>query len=83
MSTNIIPDRLQVTSDNKEIKAWLQFNYPARNGKYSTKTWGCDDFTAVDFDQSTGSNGIFKLAGSDNDFETDVCPENGNYGMLS
>jgi alpha-amylase len=71
---------LQSTSDSHQIEAWAQFNYAARNGKYSTKKWSCDDFTAVDYDQITQQDAIYKIEAADNDFETDVSTENGNYG---
>lgn len=54
-------NRLETMSDSKEIKAWVGFEYAARGGKYSSKQWGCDDFSAVDYDDISKEHGIWKI----------------------
>lgn len=74
-------NRLQAISPSRVSYVWTGFNFTSRKGLYSNKTWGCDDFTAIDWDDSNKVNGLFKINNDDNDFETDVSTENGNYGM--
>lgn len=75
-------NRLESISDTQQIQAWVDFQFSGRGKKYSNKTWGCDDFSAVDYDESSKVNAIWKIDGQDNAFATDVSTENGNYDYL-
>lgn len=75
-------NRLQNISNPQTIQAWVGFEFPGRGGKYSNKTWGCSDFTAVDYDNASKQNAVWKLEGQNNAFATDVSTENGNYDYL-
>ena len=75
-------NRLESISGTQDIKAWVNFEYPGRGTKYSNKTWGCNDFSGVDYDDITKESAIWKIDGQDNAFATDVSTENGNYDYL-
>lgn len=76
-------NRLESISGSQDIEAWVDFRYPGRGTTYSNKTWGCNDFSAVDSDDSTKENAIWKIDGQNNAFATDVSTENGNYDYLT
>lgn len=75
-------NRLQNISEPQTIQAWVGFEYPGRGTKYSNKTWGCNDFTAVDYDNESKENAVWKMEGQNNAFAMDVSTENGNYDFL-
>ncbi|MCR5607881.1 MAG: alpha-amylase [Lachnospiraceae bacterium] len=62
------------------ISAWCVFNFPGRNGKYSTFTWDDTCFDGIDWDDSAKKSGIYRFAGKS--WETEVDLENGNYDYL-
>ena len=76
-------NRMQPINPTRMSDVWVGFNYTGRGNYYSNKTWTCDDFTAVDYDASIKSNGVFKIDGVNNDFATDVSTENGNFDYLT
>lgn len=76
-------NRLQPINPTRVTEVWVGFNFTGRGNTYSNKTWSCDDFTAVDYDASSQSDGMFKIDGVHNDFATDVSTENGNFDYLS
>ena len=73
-------DRDQMIGDKKVILGWTKFTFPGRNGKYSDFTWNWTHFDGIDWDQSTGKSGIYRLDGKT--FDSDVDEENGNYDYL-
>lgn len=75
-------NRLESISNPQEIQAWVNFRYPGRGKKYSNKTWGCNDFSAVDYDSKSKENAVWKINGQNNAFARDVSSENGNYDFL-
>ncbi|KAK5952696.1 hypothetical protein OHC33_006288 [Knufia fluminis] len=75
-------NRLQSTSGTQDIKAWVSYQYPGRGTTYSDKSWGCDDFSAIDYDDITKESAIWKIDGENNEFATDVSDEHGNYDYL-
>lgn len=76
-------NREEVISEPFEIEGWTKFNYPVRNNKYSAFKWYHQHFTAVDYDQRTGENGIFKILGPAKDFSENVTDtEKGNFDYL-
>lgn len=75
-------NRFNRISGDQTIAAWVGFQFPGRGTRYSNKTYTCADFTAVDYDNLSGTNAVWKLSGSNNDFASDVSQENGNYDFL-
>lgn len=75
-------NRYNRISGDQTIAAWIGFQFPGRGTRYSNKTYTCTDFTAVDYDNMSGTNAIWKLSGNNNDFASDVSQENGNYDFL-
>lgn len=75
-------NRLESISSSQEISAWVSYTFAGRDGMYSNFTYGCDSFSAIDYDDITKESAIWKIEGTDNDFATDVSTENGNYDYL-
>lgn len=75
-------DRTKNISDPHNIEAWTGFDFPGRNGKYSEFKWNFQHFSGVDFDQKTGTNGIFKIIGENKDWNIGVAYEKGNFDYL-
>ena len=69
--------------DRLEIEAWTTFNFEGRNDAYSQFKWHAEHFTAVDFDQRTGRNGIFQIEGKHWSDKVDLELENFDYLMGS
>ncbi len=57
-----------------------RFTFPGRKGKYSDFVWDHTCFTAVDWDESTKENGLFRFKGKE--WMPDVDGEKGNYDYL-
>jgi alpha-amylase len=76
-------NRNRTLSDWYPIKTWTYFDFPGRNGQYSTMRWYWWCFDAVSYDQNhpeDGSKYLFRLR--DKQFSTEVSNENGNYDYL-
>lgn len=73
-------NRLRRLVENKKIKAWTKFKFPARNRKYSAFKWNSEHFTAVDWNQATSTSAIYKLMGRR--WSENVDKEYGNYDYL-
>ena len=73
-------DRRRKLVENKKIHAWTGFKFPARRQKYSAFKWNAEHFTAVDWNQKTGTSAIFKLL--DRRWSEKVDTEYGNYDYL-
>lgn len=76
-------DRNRVLSDWYLIKAWTRFDFPGRQGQYSTMKWYWWCFDAVSYDQNhpeQGNKKLFRL--KDKQFSTQVSFERGNYDYL-
>ncbi|MGL4997090.1 MAG: alpha-amylase family glycosyl hydrolase, partial [Deefgea sp.] len=58
-------DRLRPAGETREISAYTQFNFPARQGQYSAFQWNHTHFDAVDYDalNPSESNTIYLLEG--------------------
>lgn len=75
-------DRLQAAGAYQEIEAYTHFNFPGRQGKYSTMEWHWWHFDAVNYnhyrpdDQSL----VYLLDGKS--FDNFVSLEKGNYAFL-
>ncbi|NLJ94013.1 MAG: alpha-amylase [Clostridiaceae bacterium] len=76
-------NRDEVISEPLDIEGWTSFTFPGRGDKYSDFKWHHQHFTAVDFDESTGESGIFKILGDAKDFSEHVTDEEkGNFDYL-
>lgn len=75
-------DRNKQIGEPLTIDAWTSFKFPGRNGKYSDFTWDSNYFNAVDFDNATNENSIFKFCKNGTDWSKDVDNENGNFEYL-
>ncbi len=62
------------------IGAWCVFNFPGRNGQYSTFTWDASCFDGVDWDDNNAESAVFRFADKGWDWQVDT--ENGNYDYL-
>lgn len=68
--------------ENKWIQAWVNFDFPGRNNKYSDFKWRWYHFDGVDWDQAGGENAIFRFKGDGKGWDWDVDGENSNYDYL-
>ncbi|KIO30364.1 glycoside hydrolase family 13 protein [Tulasnella calospora MUT 4182] len=75
-------NRLEDIPPSRVIEGYTGFDFPGRNGKYSTMKWGYDDFTGVDHDKITGWDGIFRVMGPNKGWAWAVDSENRNYDFL-
>ncbi|GAA5867181.1 hypothetical protein JCM8547_006267 [Rhodosporidiobolus lusitaniae] len=73
-------DRTKSVSELHDIEGQTMFTFEGRGGKYSTMQWNHTHFTAVSYDASTDSDGIFLTEGKE--WSTAVSTENGNYDYL-
>jgi alpha-amylase len=76
-------DRNRALSDWHLVKAWTRFEFPGRQGKYSTMTWYWWCFDAISFDQNhpeLRNDKLFRIKGKT--FSTEVSFERGNYDYL-
>lgn len=75
-------DRNKQIGQPLTIDAWTHFIFEGRNGKYSDFTWNYNYFNAVDLDNATGENSIFRFCKNGNGWSKDVDTENGNFEFL-
>ncbi len=73
-------DRNKTISKPEDIKAWTGFDFPEREGKYSTFKWNSKHFTGVDYDDHDKKKAIYRFKGES--WSKDVSDENGNYDYL-
>jgi alpha-amylase len=65
----------------RTIRAYTGFDFPVRNGKYSTMKWRWQHFGAVDYNSlDSGFKAIWRK--KDKPFNNQVDLENGNYDFL-
>lgn len=75
-------DRNKQIGEPLIIDAWTKFIFEKRFGKYSKFKWNFKHFNAVDFDNSTKENSIFKFCESGSNWSEEVDNENGNFEYL-
>ncbi|WP_027468481.1 alpha-amylase [Deefgea rivuli] len=75
-------DRLNPVAATREISAYTQFNFPAREGQYSSFQWNHTHFDAVDYDALNPQehDTIYLLGGKK--FDDEVALDRGNYAYL-
>ncbi|MDF4803534.1 alpha-amylase, partial [Vibrio parahaemolyticus] len=67
---------------DKWIEAWVEFNFPGRNDKYSNFHWTWYHFDGVDWDDAGKEKAIFKFKGEGKAWDWEVSSEKGNYDYL-
>lgn len=75
-------NRSKDISEPHDIEGWTGFNFPGRQGKYSDFEWNFNHFTGIDFDQKSGTDGIFRIVGENKHWSDGVSNEKGNYDYL-
>ena len=75
-------NRAEEIGESHEIEGWTGFDFPGRAGKYSDFVWNYNHFTGVDYDNKTGTNGIFRIDGENKGWAIGVSPEMGNFDYL-
>ena len=73
-------DRRRKLVEDKKIRAWTGFRFPARKQRYSAFKWNARHFTAVDWNEDTDTSAVFKLLGRR--WSEKVDGEYGNYDYL-
>lgn len=83
MAVPVNPDnRNEEIGEPREIEAWTRFTFPGRGDTYSDFKWNYNHFSGVDYDESTGETGIFRILGENKGFSAAVDSEFGNYDYL-
>lgn len=83
MAVKVDPaDRKKELEAPREIEAWTYFEFPGRNGKYSSFKWNFNHFSGVDFDVKKNEKGIFRILGDNKGWNLGVSGEHGNYDYL-
>lgn len=75
-------DRNIEQGEDVQIDAWTQFDFAARDNKYSDFKWRWYHFDGVDWAQNLAENSIFKFRGIGKAWDWEVATENGNYDYL-
>jgi alpha-amylase len=75
-------DRLHPKGSLQEIKTYTYFNFPGRQGQYSSFEWHWYHFDAVDYNEYNGSDRstVYLLEGKQ--FDDYVALEKGNFSYL-
>jgi len=64
------------------IDAWTKFDFPGRNGKYSTFKWNQQHFDGVDWAHNLQEKAVFLILGHGSQWERLSDTEKGNYDYL-
>ncbi|MGP8306648.1 alpha-amylase [Vibrio sp. YIC-376] len=75
-------DNRNIELGDKWIEAWVEFNFPGRNDKYSNFHWTWYHFDGVDWDDAGKEKAIFKFKGEGKAWDWEVSSEKGNYDYL-
>lgn len=74
-------NRFQPLGDQRPIRGWTHYSYPARAGAHSTMQWHWWHFDAVDYNSlEPGLQAVWRIEGKA--FDDDVDLERGNYDYL-
>lgn len=83
MAVKVNPqDRKTELEAPKEIEGWTGFDFPGRNGQYSSFKWNFNHFNGVDFNQRQSEKGVFRILGENKGWNLGVSHEHGNYDYL-
>jgi alpha-amylase len=73
--------RLEDIGSARSIQAWTRFEFPGRQGRYSSFVWSSQHFNGVDWDQNVREQGrIYRF--QDKRWDSGVSKERGNYDYL-
>lgn len=76
-------NRLKDDGPPRMIDGWTMFDYPTREGKYSSFRWTREHFTGVDWDQKTQTKAIYRIVEPGHKgWSRNVDTELGNYDFL-
>lgn len=76
-------NRNEVISEPYEAELYTKFNFPGRNGTYSSFIWDKTCFTGVDYCAKPKETGIFRILNEWGDgWENTVAQEFGNFDYL-
>ncbi len=70
----------ELVSGQEFVKVATKFTFPGRNHKYSDFEWNWTHFDAIDYDENSKQNAIFKF--KDKDWSDSVDEEYGNFDYL-
>ena len=73
-------NRLERIGEEKKIKAWTNFTFPGRGGKYSSFNWHWWHFSGVDHNALNEQLAVYLIEGKI--FSDHVDKEKGNYDYL-
>ena len=74
-------NRNEQIDGEQRIKVWSIFNFPGRDGKYSSFKWNHTHFTGTDWDENSQSRDrIYRFTGKK--WDPNVDPEKGNFDYL-
>ncbi|MBO4289403.1 MAG: alpha-amylase [Lachnospiraceae bacterium] len=74
-------NRNLLIDDPQKVKVWSLFQFPGRNGQYSSFTWNHTHFTGTDWDENTQAmDRIFRF--TNKRWAKNVDPEKGNFDYL-
>lgn len=75
-------DRNHELSQPFDIEGWTRFDFLGRGGQHSDFRWNYTHFSAVDRDELSQRNAIFKVYGEGKGWAEDVDSEKGNFDYL-
>ena len=75
-------DREKELGPPQEVQGWTKFYFPGRGGKHSDFQWNFTHFSAVDRDELSKRNAIFKIAGEGKVWARHVDNEKRNFDYL-
>ena len=75
-------DREKEMGPPLEVQGWTKFYFSGRGGKYSDFQWNYTHFSAVDRDELSKKNAIFKIAGEGKVWSRHVDNEKQNFDYL-
>jgi alpha-amylase len=74
-------DRNRALGEPRKIKSWTGFDFPGRDGKYSSMKWHWWHFDSVDYNSyDPNFKAVWRMA--DKSFDTKVDLQGGNYDYL-
>lgn len=75
-------DRNKDLGEPREIEAWLGFNFPGRQDKYSSQKYHWEHFSGTDYDAGNDQTGIYRILGDGKYWSASVGDESGNADFL-